>query len=355
MCLIVWKGGKNAVFTEKQFDRMLLANRDGLGIMWREGGRVKVEKTIGDNKKKRKLWDTVKNYPSYAMHSRLKTHGMINEDNCHPYELMNIDKGDVCDLYMMHNGIISGAPNIKTHMSDTWNFIEGVLKPIAQANVDILWDNEHLQTFISKNIGASKLLFMRSDKNEILIFNEQMGNTITGCWLSNLHSTGDTRYVAPLQNSYSTHNRRWDSDGYPWWNHEVITQKQNSSLADVLAKEEWEEGYFEKTYGPTVSDPLTVHKPLLIENKQTINNSKMIPKVRHDHLLTMLQVLRSMSDTEMKRVMREDPQEIASIILYFYTNCTMNEDAIIGEIENEKTIDNTVNLLRQISVNKEAA
>ena len=160
---MVYKENDKSEFNANQFEAMIASNADGLGIMYVEGDRVKVLKSVGTDKAKRKLWESVKDFDNYAMHARLRTHGLVNEKNCHPYEILNMDKGDSTDLYVMHNGIIQVEKDIQKTMSDTWNFIEGVLKPIAKADINLLWNNENIQVMIQKAIGYSKLLFMRSD------------------------------------------------------------------------------------------------------------------------------------------------------------------------------------------------
>lgn len=358
MCLIVLKKGVEALFTEHQFRKMITANEDGLGIMYRENGRVLVEKSVGGDKAKFKLWRKHKDRKYYAMHSRLRTHGEINLDNCHPYEVLNIDKGDSIDLYMMHNGVIRNAPELDKKMSDTWNFIEAVIKPIAKANVDLLWENSAIQEMITSFIGGSKLLFMRSDKEpHVLTFNEKAGDLITGCWLSNLHSTGDTKhsYISNTH-TYQSNFNATKEEYIPWWNKEtinpnVITNKTHEQKSEL--ENEWDEGaYGDYCGGYSLQNKKSnidvTATPLAIINKTVVTSSKL-PKAREDHLLTMLQCYKSMTDYDMIKTMQEDPQEVASIIQHFYTKTTLPDSAIIDEIMNDDTVKNTVALLRNLS------
>lgn len=174
MCLIVYKEGKDAHFSNRQFKNMLNRNQDGLGIMWREEGRVKVIKSIGKSKDKFNIWKNIREKECYAMHARLKTHGDVDEVNCHPYPILSIDDGDPIDLYMMHNGTISSAPEYDKTKSDTWHFIEATIKPLAKGGMlEFLWNDEPFHQWIQSAIGTSKLLFMRSDDVEhpVLILN----------------------------------------------------------------------------------------------------------------------------------------------------------------------------------------
>jgi len=208
MCLIVYKENEDAFFSNRQFKNMLKRNEDGLGIMWRENGRVKVAKSVGNNKDKFNMWKSIREQTDqYAMHARLKTHGEIDIENCHPYKVLDIDDGDPIDMYMMHNGTISNAPtDMDKDKSDTWHFVEATIKPLAKAGlIDLIWKDAAFQKWISGCIAHSKLLFMRSDDvdNPVIIFNYEKGEELRGCWLSNV-------MCSPMHNYRYDNNQNWN-------------------------------------------------------------------------------------------------------------------------------------------------
>ena len=95
-----------------------------LGVMYAEGGKLIVKKILPK---------TAKDFESFynkeitgrfcAFHLRMKTHGDINLDNCHPYEVLNQQEHGI-DLWLMHNGILSTGNASDETKSDTWHYIK---------------------------------------------------------------------------------------------------------------------------------------------------------------------------------------------------------------------------------------
>ncbi len=197
MCLIVVKDNAEGNFTVENFDKSYSRNSDGMGIMWLENGRVKVERALGNLKQQRKVYQRHMDKPLFVLHQRYATHGAKNLmfENCHPYKVMDMDDGDAIDLYMAHNGVINNAKTTNENMSDTWNFVENHIKPIIKANPDLLW-SDGIQMMISDYVGAgNKLVFLTNYTNEdrepLLIFNKPAGTNLGGCWLSNGYSVNN--------------------------------------------------------------------------------------------------------------------------------------------------------------------
>lgn len=88
-------------------------NPDGYGLMYQNKGKVITEKgIIGLDE----LLDKLNNLceTEYILHLRIRTHGKINKQNCHPF---SIGFGG----YLMHNGMLD-VPIFNENMSDTWHF-----------------------------------------------------------------------------------------------------------------------------------------------------------------------------------------------------------------------------------------
>lgn len=373
MCLIAYKPNEDATFTEEQFDRMIFQNSDGLGLMYRTvDNRIAVIKTMGSDKKKRAIYRKYKDISHYAMHARIRTHGETNMDNCHPYEILNKDKGDPIDLFLMHNGVITHAPNIDVKMSDTWNFIEGVLKPIAKANLDLIWNNKAIQKMLEEFIGYSKLLLMRSDDVEspILILNEQKGSTVEGVWLSNTYSqpvkhhvtnygynnntTGNTITYAGNTNrnplaiqsirEQVTREHKDYSDVYygggtnyaEWW----TTNKDKSAL-------EWEEPEEVKNETTETKETPVIIIPVdKLDDVVTVDTAVKMGATHEE----ILQLLKGMSDADLIATLQYSPEDYVDTIQHFYSSVNLGADELVMQMIDDKTVLDTVNLIRHLDV-----
>lgn len=240
MCLIVVKTDDDAKFSDENFTASFNRNSDGIGMMWLEDGRVRVERLIGTLAQQKALFDRHKDKEVFAMHHRLATHGSKEKmfENCHPFKIMDMDDGDPMDIYLMHNGVISGYKQSDTTFSDTWNFVENHLKPILKADPELLY-NDGFQIMVTDFIGGgNKLVVMSNHPTEanVLIFNKDKGETVDKCWLSNTNNinTGKkavTQY--PYNNAFR--NNAWQNDDYEayngYWNGRTQPEsKKNESV-----------------------------------------------------------------------------------------------------------------------------
>lgn len=413
MCLIVHKYGKDSVFTLQQFDNMINANRDGLGIMYVENGRVKVEKCIGTEKEKRELWLKHRDKNHYVMHSRLATHGSRDKEgmlaNCHPYEILNMDKGDPIDLYMVHNGVITGIKDVDIKMSDTWNFIEGVIKPMVKADISLLWQNQYMQHFIDRGIGSSKLVFLSSKamKHNIsdkaayysLTINQQAGDTVNGCWLSNLHSVGmykstrwengrqvdSTNYFQNKETKTSTPKKDdkvapeytswWDKFRVPFCGDtdEVANDTQSQTNKDEAAEEELLTKLSDenkKTDKEAKEKKLKESKDKLDKTFPTRNKSivlvadknrvvgdicSLMPTDEKARYALTLQNYKQCKDNDIEDFIRECPEDAASIIFYFAENLGERPyEKLIEMCSDAKQYKDVVNMIRHCDVKNAA-
>lgn len=210
MCLILFKPDKDGSITREEVAASVKKNSDGTGIMWVEDGRVKVEKLlttgVGDARNLEAQVDLCMEHfnskDMVAIHHRLSTDGKDCDDNLHPFKILSIDDGDDRDLYMMHNGMISntspGGNKRTAERSDTRILAEDVLTPLLRKYPTLI-SEDAFQRMLDDFIGASKLLFLDSNGEHIII-NKKAGVDRNGCWLSNSHST--TIYTKPATTSY---------------------------------------------------------------------------------------------------------------------------------------------------------
>jgi hypothetical protein len=109
------------------------------------------------------------------IHFRIKTHGVVDATNCHPFMITN-------NFAFIHNGTISGHGT--PQLSDTYMFNEDILKPmVAQHGIKMLWQ-PYTKALIEEYIGWSKLIFLDS-KGNFNIYNEAKGEWSDGVWYSN--------------------------------------------------------------------------------------------------------------------------------------------------------------------------
>jgi hypothetical protein len=310
MCLIVYKENSNGVFTNRQFRSMIHRNADGLGIMWREDGRVKFDKVLGTPKDKFELFRKYRSMESWAMHARMKTHGKIDLDNCHPYELMSIDRGDAIDLFVMHNGVLSSAPEVNKDMSDTWHFMEYIIKPIVTANLDLLWNDDHFQTWLASTIKGSKLLFMRSDDVEhpVLILNHDAGKEESGCWLSNTYST------QPIVENKAKGGNAFETD--PFMGRQATVTMGTPKM--------------------TGTSTGTISYVAAPERKSDANIEEY------------LVLLNGLSVPVVKDFVIDDPDIVADIMHYWYEERNLPYESIIEQIKDKSTVDGIVDIVRHI-------
>lgn len=182
MCIAIYKP-EGKVIPYETLKRCFTANPDGAGYMFHKNGKLHVFKgyfTMDE------FWKAYKRdqKKECVIHFRIKTHGLINEENCHPYRVND-------DLAFVHNGVISGYSDV--HKSDTWLFNEDIVQPFVRrwGNLEIFEDP--IKKLIENRIGYSKLIFMDNLGNT-KIFNEDKGNWDDGVWYSN---TSYKPYIPP--------------------------------------------------------------------------------------------------------------------------------------------------------------
>src|ERR1035437_3659673 len=109
MCVIIHKP-KDKVIAEADCRGAASANPDGFGFMYydKETDTIEANKAcVKDAGKIVKIMNLLSAY-DVCYHFRIKTHGTICDAQCHPFRVTN-KKEHGEDIYMMHNGMISGG------------------------------------------------------------------------------------------------------------------------------------------------------------------------------------------------------------------------------------------------------
>jgi hypothetical protein len=178
MCIAIYQP-VGEVLDDALLGRCYQNNPDGCGMAYihAESGKVQIYKTLKFKKWLKRYKSMVKENPEspFLLHFRIKTHGIVNVDNCHPFK---IDAGHA----FIHNGMISKcAPTERNgEKSDTRLFNEMILQ-----NLPKNWfDNQAIKDLIEPWIGNSKLCILKAD-GRVNIINEEKGNWKEGVWFSN--------------------------------------------------------------------------------------------------------------------------------------------------------------------------
>ncbi len=110
------------------------------------------------------------------IHFRFATHGLRDEGNCHPFA---VNAG----LAMIHNGILDIDTSADKTKSDTFHYVEAVLKPLAKSDRKF-YRRDHIRFMGSAAIGSNKFCFLGKG-GDFEVWNKSLGLEEGGCWWSN--------------------------------------------------------------------------------------------------------------------------------------------------------------------------
>lgn len=152
------------------------SNPDGAGFMYADNDQLVISKGFMDFNS---FYEAYAPYQdkACAIHFRIKTHGEVNPDNTHPFQVGR-------HLGVIHNGIINNVDTTDDpSMSDTFHFNTKFLAPIYKKDNRFAY-KQHFKDLIKSYIGYSKLVFL-NNKGHFSIVNEKAGYWDEGAWYSN--------------------------------------------------------------------------------------------------------------------------------------------------------------------------
>ena len=182
MCLLV-VSSPNSTPRKKDLENASCNNPHGFGYAVIAGNKIITGKGMSSKKVIKEFLEVRKQYPnSYAMyHARFATHGVKNDDNCHPFKVGGSEL-----TYLAHNGILSVDIPANDMRSDTRIFAEDILP--SMGGVTAL-DNTNLYRMIEGWASGSKIAVFTLDPNaeyDCYIINEDLGHwDNAGNWWSN--------------------------------------------------------------------------------------------------------------------------------------------------------------------------
>ena len=206
MCLIISK--PNGVKPDyKIMSQALADNPHGWGIMYADNNSIKIIKGI----EAKAFFQAAKTVGTRqaVYHMRYKTHGELNVENCHPFQV-------TADIYMMHNGIISTASSLDLGMSDSYHFATYVLSPILTIKPE-LFGTKDFADIVSGMVGSgNKIVLLRSDGLLQII---GKGHERENCWYSNDNSFPYAVYEKSIVPFYSGENNycKYPKGSYSSW------------------------------------------------------------------------------------------------------------------------------------------
>lgn len=182
MCLLL-VASPNSTPKKKDLECASCNNPHGFGFAVITPNGIVTGRGMSAKKVIKQFLEVRKEFPSsYALfHARYATHGVKNEENCHPFKVGGRD-----DTYLAHNGVLDVKIPNGDKRSDTRLFAEDILPAIG--GVSSL-DDDNILKMVSKWSSGSKLVIFTLDpkaKYDCYIINEDAGHWDNdGIWWSN--------------------------------------------------------------------------------------------------------------------------------------------------------------------------
>jgi len=174
MCLAIYKPSKAQVDWDA-LEEGFRCNAHGAGFVTARKGVLEIHKGFFTFDAFRAAY-LPHAHKQAAIHFRLATHGDRNEANCHPFSVTD-------EIAMIHNGILSIDTSDAKEMSDTWHYVQYVLRPLALENRDF-YSHGSIKFLGESAISGSKFVFLRAD-GDWDIWNQDDGHWKGDLWYSN--------------------------------------------------------------------------------------------------------------------------------------------------------------------------
>jgi len=224
MCLIIHRPADAETLEDFWLRDFRAKNGDGYGFMYVEGGTLRVVKELGTTEEFIARWRALEGREMFV-HLRMRTHGDIDLENCHPYPVILGER----PVWLMHNGVMSHGNPVDNTKSDTWHFIKYVLRPMLLLDPEALFDAGY-QAMLRALVGTNRITILNHDGRSVTI-GRQAGLEWRGHWMSNTYAwsvppapskainqlswewgdedTGVQKWVAPPESGIVAY--RWDA------------------------------------------------------------------------------------------------------------------------------------------------
>lgn len=206
MCLIITAPAGVTVEDEWLRD-FYQRNNDGYGFMYAHDNQLHVLKRLGTAEQFIADWRSLEQYDR-AVHLRMRTHGDIDLVNCHPYWVTGYDNDSELPLAMMHNGILASGNDVDPTKSDTWHYINDVLKPLLAKYPHLIQDPV-FQRLVEEHIDSNNRFVFLDSLGRMVTLNYGEGVLWEGMWLSNTYA-----WSAPLDEKTRRYYGGYDYDDW---------------------------------------------------------------------------------------------------------------------------------------------
>ena len=185
------------------------SNPHGYGFAIHAGDRIISERSMSAKKSIARFLELRKQYPSgYAMwHARYATHGVKNEQNCHPFVVGGDER-----TYLAHNGVLDISIGKSDKRSDTRVFAEDTLPKIGGVSA---LDDDNVWIMVESWASGSKIAIITCDptaKHPMYLINEKSGAwDDKGIWWSNQSHKPKT-YAYPKPAQIYTYDPHYDTE-----------------------------------------------------------------------------------------------------------------------------------------------
>ena len=200
MCIVIWKP-KGVKITEELYNAFVKSgenNSDGIGVAIKREGSKGLSVCKGLYKPE-SFVDALKNIKLYdddeiLFHARIRTHGDISNENCHPYivssdenirDLLNEDA--IRYPVLAHNGFLAEFHDGSKH-SDTYCYVQSYatipeFMSLMERAGNVEKPDEKLQKMILSGWSKICVMFPEEERKTILLGNFQQD--LGGCYFSN--------------------------------------------------------------------------------------------------------------------------------------------------------------------------
>ena len=234
MCLLV-VCKPNSIPKSEELTEGACSNPHGYGFAMVIDGKIFRYRTMSARKAVSKFIHLRQQHPQgYAIwHARYATHGVRNEDNCHPFQV-----GDDADTVLAHNGVLDTYIGKDDKRSDTRIFAEDTLPKLGGVKA---LEDENLYRMIEGWASGSKIAILTTNpiaEYQLYLINENLGHWDDhGVWWSNSSYKRSTTTLGTYYKSdtASTTAIAYQSDDY------VTEQQYYSELLEYGSLNQVEE------------------------------------------------------------------------------------------------------------------
>ena len=197
MCLLITQNKNTPSLSDDWLDDFYSYNSDGIGVMYSENGSLIIRKLLPKTTDDLiKFYDANIKGKNCAWHLRMRTHGNIDLENCHPYPVLN-KKDHGIDIWLMHNGVLATGNKSNTKKSDTWHYIKDFLRPMLAKNPDFAF-HASFNKIIADHIGTSNKFVLMDNQGRMATVNKDSGYFWHGLWLSNAYAWSASKNISKM-------------------------------------------------------------------------------------------------------------------------------------------------------------